>query len=219
MFIKTIRLLLSIFIFTLEYSYGLTPPHNNVRTIPKISRSPLATAAAVLTVCCYYCTSCLLPCQALDVSIYNQDYEDPLHPLCQRHIRVNSVANTFHYSGTDVFATATDGSGVKLGCSFQEQKEFGLQRTEFDGTFSSDGKISAGDGIHEGVWEPANSATTTLGFEDLDGIRWIDGNKWTVKSTSTATKIGGFVFYAYLTASTFAGIKGIADGIRKRRME
>jgi hypothetical protein len=188
----------------------LSPPHHR-KVLPKVHRAPLATAAAVLTL--YFCTSCLLPCQALDVSIYNKDYEDPLHPLCQRHIRVNSVANTFHYSGTDVFA----GSGLKLGCSFQEQKQFGLQRTEFDGTFSSDGKISAGDGIHEGFWEPANSATNRLGFEDVDGIRWEDGNKWTVKPTSTATKIGGFIFYSYLTASTFAGIKGIADGIRKRR--
>lgn len=34
----------------------------------------------------------------------------------------------------------------------------------------------------KGRWEPAGSATASLGLEDVDGIRWNDGNKWDVKT-------------------------------------
>jgi hypothetical protein len=103
-------------------------------------------------------------------SVFTNDYNDPLHPLCERHVKVLSDGKAFHFSGTQ----------GKPGCTQGEIKEFGISKKEFDG-FVEGTKISAGDGIHEGVWEPANSATTNLGYENVDGVRWNDGNKWTVK--------------------------------------
>ncbi|KAI2509369.1 hypothetical protein MHU86_5002 [Fragilaria crotonensis] len=157
--------------------------------------------------------ACSLPCHALDPSIYNKNYDDPLHPLCLRHISVDGVKRVFHYSGTDV---GSKDDPIKHGCSFQEAKEFGSRRGAFDGRILDDGTISVGDGIHEGVWEPANSAVTSLGYEDVDGIRWNDGNKWTVKSKSPVTKVGEVIFYTYIGVSTLAGVKGAADKIREK---
>lgn len=154
------------------------------------------------------------PCNALDPSVYTNDYADPLHPLCLRNVQVDG--NTFHYSGT---AVGPKGDTVLRGCSPSEIKEFKIRRGAFDGVILDDGKISAGDGIHEGIWEPANSATTTLGYEDVDGIRWNDGNKWTVKSKSAGTQAGEFIFLAYVGFSLLAGVKGVTDVIERKRLE
>lgn len=165
------------------------------------------TAAAIVV------AACSLPCHAFDATVYNKNYDDPLHPLCLRQISVDEVKKVFHYGGTDV---GPKDDPVKHGCSFREQKEFGLRRGAFDGVILDDGTLSAGDGIHEGVWEPANNAATSLEYADVDGIRWNDGNKWTVKSKRTVTKVGEFIFYTYIGVSTAAGVKGAADKIREK---
>jgi hypothetical protein len=139
-------------------------------------------------------------------SVFTNDYSDPLHPLCERHVKVSSDGNAFHFSGTQ----------GKPGCTQGEIKEFGISKKEFDG-FVDGTKISAGDGIHEGVWEPANSAATKLGYEDMDGVRWEDGNKWIVKQKSPGIKIGETIFLAYIGFSTLAGVKGIADKVRSQQ--
>mmetsp|Transcript_27513 Transcript_27513/g.41637 ORF Transcript_27513/g.41637 Transcript_27513/m.41637 type:complete len:217 (-) Transcript_27513:80-730(-) len=158
------------------------------------------------------------PAQAFDPSVYNNNYDDPLHPMCLRRIEVNkSAPNSFHYAGT---AVGSEGDKVLHGCSSKEIQEFTIRRTAFDGTINLDtGRISAGDGIHEGIWEPANSVSTKLGFEDVDGIRWNDGNKWTVKTKSFGSKAGEYIFLAYVGFSTLAGVKGVWDGIQRKRQE
>jgi len=163
-------------------------------------------------------------------SVYNHDYADPLHPLCDRKIEVSRDGKTFHYSGT---AVGPKDDPILRACSSQEIKEFGLRNGAFDGSIVVEGnKISAGDGIHEGVWEPKNTAKTNLGYENVDGIRWNDGNKWvvksqsqailvngkwTVQSKSAATAAGEFIFLAYIGFSALAGIKGLYDGIQRKR--
>jgi len=109
-------------------------------------RKQLATVAIV--------TACSLPCQALDPSIYSGDYADPFHPLCERHIRVEEGSNVFHYSGT---AVGSKDDSVKRGCSPFEIKQYGLRKGAFDGVILENGNLSAGDGIHEGIWEPSNN--------------------------------------------------------------
>ena len=156
-------------------------------------------------------TTAALPAQAaaraFDPLVYTNDYADPLHPFCKRHIEVASDGITFHYSGTGV---GKKDDTVLRGCTPSEIKEFGLRQGAFDGSIDG-AKIWAGDGIHEGVWEPAGEAKTSLRFEDVDGIRWNDGNKWTVqarKDVSLAEQ--GFRFFlAYIGFSTLAGLKEI----------
>ena len=117
------------------------------------------------------------PSHAVDPSIFTNDYGDPFHPLCERHIQVSPDGKTFHYSGT---AVGPKNDPVLRGCTPEEIQEFRLRKGAFDGEILAGNRISAGDGIHEGVWEPAKTAKTKLGYEDVDGIRWNDGNKWFV---------------------------------------
>jgi hypothetical protein len=121
-------------------------------------------------------------------TVFTNDYADPFHPLCERHIKASPDGTTFHYTGT---AVGPKNDPVRRGCTLEEIQKFGLRQGAFDGIIK--GKtISVGDGIHEGVWEPANSASTSLGYEDIDGIRWNDGNKWIVlpKEKNLGSKIG-----------------------------
>ena len=96
---------------------------------------------------------------------------------------MNPDGKTFHYSGT---AVGPKDDPVRRGCSADEIEKYGLRQGAFDGEVLSGNRISAGDGVHEGVWEPANSASTNLGFEAVDGVRWNDGNKWTVVENTVA---------------------------------
>jgi len=153
----------------------------------------------------------ITPAQAIDNSVFNHDYADPLHPLCNRKIEVAKDGKTFHYSGT---AVGPKDGGILRGCSRQEIEEYGIRQESFDGHISENNRISIGDGILEGVWEPQNTADTNLGYEDVDGIRWKDGNKWVVNSQVQATKnqdgtyiirkkplqvvVGEFIFLAYI---------------------
>lgn len=140
----------------------------------------------------------------------------------------------FHYSGTGVGPKGNDDAGgTKLGCSIEEIKLCGLRNGEFDGVILDNNILSAGDGIHEGVWEPKFTANTNLGYEDVDGIRWNDGNKWVVKSQSRVIKnadgkntvtnkplsivVGEFIFLSYIGFSLLAGIYGVINGIKKKQ--
>jgi hypothetical protein len=156
---------------------------------------------------------------AFDAKTFTNDYIDPFHPQCRRHIEVAKDGKTFRYSGSAVGPKSE--SDVKRGCTPKEIKQFGLRAGSFEGVISGD-KISAGDGIHEGVWEPTDyatlSATTKLGNEEMDGIRWNDGNKWTVKTKTVGVRIMEVVFWAYLGFSTLAGVKGLFDAIERRKI-
>jgi hypothetical protein len=153
---------------------------------------------------------------ATDASVFNHVYDDPLHPLCLRKIEVNQDGKTFHYSGTGV---GPKDDPVLRGCSYQEQREFILRRGSFDGEVLPGSKISAGDGVHEGVWEPANSVTKYSDYKDVDGIRWNDGNKWVVKNSPLANLFGEGFFLAYVGVSLLAGGKWVVDQIQKRQAE
>jgi hypothetical protein len=196
-----------------------------------LSSALFSKTASSLALSLAITASAILPAYAVDAQIFTNDYADPFHPLCQRHVEVFKDGKSFHYSGT---AVGPKGDTVLRGCSAQEIKDFGLRKGAFDGIILSDNRISAGDDIHEGVWEPANSASTTLGYEDVDGIRWNDGNKWIVKSQSIAkvkgdkyvvesksgaTRVGEAIFLAYIGFSTLAGAKGVYDGIQRKRQQ
>lgn len=162
-------------------------------------------------------SSLVFPAFAADAaSIFTNDYSDPLHPQCRRHIEVNADGKSFHYSGT---AVGSEEDPVLRGCSSKEIKEFGIRRGAFDGIILEGNKISVGDGIHEGVWEPSGTATTNLGYEDVDGIRWKDGNKWIVKEKSTATQVGEIITFAYIGFSLLAGVKGVYNMYEKKMAE
>jgi hypothetical protein len=92
-----------------------------------------------------------------------------------RLVFILKLSKTFSYTGTTV---GPKNDLVLQGCYPQEIAEFGLQKGAFSGVILPGIKISAHDGIHKGIWEPAFSAKTKLGYEDMDGIRWNDGNKW-----------------------------------------
>lgn len=153
---------------------------------------------------------------------YQGDYADPFHPYCERHIDVASTGKTFHYSGT---AVGPKGDTVLRGCSEEEQKLYGSRNGAFDGSIIEAGaKITAGDGIHEGLWEPAFSNKKGMKYGDVDGIRWDDGNKW-VKLASPSDVLtfpdtykekskvdifnegGKWFFVAYVVISLAAGAK------------
>lgn len=184
-----------------------TSPKAPFQKLVRNGKAMAVTAAAVSLL--------VQPSNALDSAIYNHGYADPLHPQCQRTVVVNPKEESFHYSGTSV--KSPKGDKVLHGCSPEEIEQFGIRRGSFDGVILANGGISAGDGIHEGVWEPANSASTTLGFEDVDGIRWNDGNKWTVKDKSVATKTGEFITLSYIGVSLLAGVRGVAQKLEERK--
>ena len=148
------------------------------------------------------------PAEALDFT-FTGDYADPFHPRCERHIDVSADGTSFVYRGTAVGAKADASLPPKLGCSPEEVALYGLRQGSFPGTVQR-GKISAGDGVHEGRWE-------------RDGIRWADGNKWTKLTPSgdlaptddPATAAGKYFFYAYVAVSVAAGAKEIASRLAK----
>jgi hypothetical protein len=151
---------------TMVSNHGLIPFIPSTRQMLSL----LVFAPLLLSVC--------QPSFALDPFIYTNEYEDPLHPLCERRIKVAEDGKTFHYSGT---AVGPKGDPILRGCTEEEIQKYKLRQGSFDGYILDDGKISAGDGIHEGVWEPAGSVSSDIPFSFVDGIRWNDGNKWTVK--------------------------------------
>lgn len=189
--------------------------NNNNKSIFRQSLLPIVLAASLA-----------LPAHAtttVNSAVYTHDYADPLHPQCQRHIQVDSGSNTFRYWGT---AVGPQNDVVLRGCSPQEIHDYGIRRGKFSGVVTADGRLSAGDGVHEGVWEPAgsladaSSSSSNLKNTNVDGIRWNDGNKWIVEETGKGPKlVGQVIFYSYLGLSTLAGIKGLYDGIQRKRRQ
>lgn len=159
---------------------------------------------------------------SFDPSLFNGDYADPFHPLCERHIDVSADKKSFHYSGTAVGPKSD--TSVLRGCSPEEQEKYGLRKGAFDGLIiGEDGsKISAGDGVHEGAWEPAGTILDDkLTGIDRDGIRWNDGNKW-VKTSPASNGMGSMgenagkaFFLAYVGFSLLAGFKELAKRFEK----
>ncbi|GKY91273.1 hypothetical protein MPSEU_000099800 [Mayamaea pseudoterrestris] len=162
-----------------------------------------------------------VPCYAVDYpQVFTNDYDDPLHPFCRRHIQViDTRTGTFRYDGTAV--GPKEESGILRGCSKEEIKLYKLRTGTFTGTIDAN-KISAGDGIHEGIWEPAGSvdnSKSNLKYLDVNGIRWNDGNKWIVKPKSVGAQSAELIFRSYLGVTILAGLKGIADIIQRNQKE
>lgn len=133
----------------------------------------------------------------LDAKKFEHSYSDPLHMECIRRITVDTSSSgtiLAHFDGTDV---GEKGSAILRGCSKTEVEQYGLRSWSLDGFVSGD-SISVGDGVHEGRW-------------DTNGIRWNDGNKWTVISKNE----GAVVAYAWFLISAYAGVKGIADKFKE----
>lgn len=147
-------------------------------------------------------------------SVFTNDFADPLHPGCRRHVEVNGDGTSFHYSGTSV---GPEDDPVARGCSPQEIKQFGIQRKQLNGVIGDGNKLSVGN--LEGVWEPAGSATTNLGYEDVDGIRWNDGNKWIVQPKTMVVQAGEIFFAAYIGFSLLAGVKGLYNMYEKGKAD
>ena len=124
------------------------------------------------------------PAPIVQARRFDADYEDALHPLCERHVRVDTSQATpqgggwvAHFYGTDVGPPGI-GQKVSISCAEENIKRYTLRDWEFDAKISADGQsIDAGDGVHVGQWReqtPARDGTT------WSGIRWSDGNKWVV---------------------------------------
>ena len=205
--------------------------HSNNDRANSVASMAVSTILPSLLACTIAVSS---PALAMDNSVFNNDYADPFHPYCHRKIVVSADGKTFHFSGTGVGSPEDDKVPLR-GCSTEERKEYAVRNVEFDGQILAGYRISVGDGIHEGVWEPKNTATTSLGYEDVDGIRWNDGNKWIVESQSYVTKneegknmvikkpfrviAGEFIFLSYIGFSTLAGFKGLYDFIKRRQQQ
>lgn len=193
---------------------------------PSSNPSLHASAAALLVGASLVFSPIVLAAHALetttpDVTILNHEYTDPLHPQCRRTINVDGSKMIFHYSGTTVGSRGKDDDSDLRGCSPAEVKKYGIRGTSFDGTIQMPGlRLSAGDGIHEGQWEPANSVPRSdWQYRAVDGIRWQDGNKWIVKEEvpkPLTTVIGEWIFLAYIGFSTLAGVKGVYDKVQER---
>jgi len=161
----------------------------------------------------------------MDPAIMNGDYADPFHPYCERHISVNPDSQSFHYWGT---AVGPKDDTVLRGCSKEEQVQYGSRKGEFDGLIIRNGEvISAGDGIHEGVWE-SKSVVVQKGMTGggIDGIRWNDGNKWTKLDSSSSSiavnnnehenEVGKFIVVVYFGISVLAGLKEMVVRIQNK---
>ena len=119
---------------------------------------------------------------------FEANYADALHPLCERHISVDAQPRpsgewTAHISGTDVGPQGI-GQTVMIGCDDTNINRYQLREWSFDAKISADGeRIDAGDRVHVGSWhsrEQSNKDGTIW-----SGIRWNDGNKWSVLSQSS----------------------------------
>lgn len=180
----------------------------------KTARSLLLTATILV--------SAPLASQAFDAQVFTNDYSDPLHSLCRRHIQVSKTPMTLGQDGTSRFSFQYEGtavgpkdddSGVLHGCSKEEIKEFGLRKGSFTGSIVGN-RISAGDGIHEGIWEAAGSVDDgALKYTDVDGIRWNDGNKWIVKEKSLPERALEIVFNSYASLMALVGLKVLLFGV------
>uniref|UniRef100_A0A7S2A4W8 Uncharacterized protein n=1 Tax=Trieres chinensis TaxID=1514140 RepID=A0A7S2A4W8_TRICV len=100
-----------------------------------------------------------LASNAVDGSVFNHQYSDPKHPNCKRAVVVKNDVDAF-ISGTDgTPGCPEDGSG----------NVWRLTGTVEDNTILVDFSPKGGPANLKGVW-------------DGSGIKWPDGNKWSVKN-------------------------------------
>eukprot|EP00522_Entomoneis_paludosa_P007668 CAMPEP_0172438900 /NCGR_PEP_ID=MMETSP1065-20121228/25_1 /TAXON_ID=265537 /ORGANISM="Amphiprora paludosa, Strain CCMP125" /LENGTH=288 /DNA_ID=CAMNT_0013187495 /DNA_START=43 /DNA_END=909 /DNA_ORIENTATION=+ len=172
---------------------------------PSVESSSTVTAAATPTIAAGR-TQKLIAATPEKAALLNNDYADPLHPYCRRRITASPNGKSFHFIGTLVTSNKKGEDVSMRGCSPEETAKYTLKSKEFDGyvfvedTATQNLVLSVGDGVHEGIWEAANTASNAP-YADLDGIRWNDGNKWIVSSQTTIKKLPA----ATLTASTTPG--------------
>ena len=114
---------------------------------------------------------------------FEGEYDDQLHPLCERRVTVRSVdidpgskkAGTRFvatFEGTDV-GPAGIGDKVYLPCDEKAKSLYASRTFSFEAIISPDGEaVDAGDGIHVGRYKSERRG------DDFDGIRWQDGNRW-----------------------------------------
>ncbi|KAG7347205.1 hypothetical protein IV203_006274 [Nitzschia inconspicua] len=167
----------------------------------------------------FLCTQQAASAAALDAYVFNHEYADPLHPECKRKIHVNKDGKSFRYTGT---AVGGKDDSILRGCSYAEIKEYGFRRETFEGRILPGNRLDFGgrDGKRIGLWETANdSGSISIPYAGFDGIRWGDDDKWIVKDKPLATSIGEFIFLAYIGFSTLAGVKGVYDGIQRKKSE
>jgi hypothetical protein len=100
-----------------------------------------------------------------DAIDFTGSYDDPNHPNCLREVRVVSGSNEADVSGTDgAPGCPPDGSG----------ETWNLVGKVDGGTIEVDFSPKGGPEDLKGVWETA----------PVPGIRWPDGNLWSVKTAT-----------------------------------
>jgi hypothetical protein len=110
---------------------------------------------------------------------FEGEYDDQLHPLCERKISVrvdNPGTKERKYwatiSGNDVGPVGI-GDKVYLPCSEKAKSQYPLRTFQFEASIAPDGQsVDAGDGVHVGKLNSVKAG------DDFDGIRWQDGNRW-----------------------------------------
>ena len=110
---------------------------------------------------------------------FEGEYDDQLHPLCERKISVrvdNPGTKERKYwatiSGNDVGPVGI-GDKVYLPCDEKAKSLYASRTFSFEAIISPDGEaVDAGDGIHVGRYKSERRG------DDFDGIRWQDGNRW-----------------------------------------
>lgn len=123
-----------------------------------ISKNDIKKAFSIASISAAICTAPLVANSA----DFNGSYDDPFHPNCVRSVEVY---------GQKLVLSGTDGNP---GCP----ADGGGKPWVLPGTLKGDGKIlvdftpKGGPKDLEGVWEGG----------DAPGIRWPDGNKWTMKN-------------------------------------
>jgi hypothetical protein len=162
------------------------------------------------------CTQQVAMAAAPEAYVFNHEYADPLHPECKRKIQVSMDGKRFKYTGT---AAGEKNDATVRGCTYREIKEYGIRRESLDGGILPGNKlVFSGNEERIGFWEPAGSGISNTPYTDVDGIRWSDNDKWIVKDKPLSTEIGEFIFLAYIGFSTLAGVKGVYDGIQRRKI-
>lgn len=114
-------------------------------------------------------------------------YDDQLHPSCERRISVDGELKVSELTGRKYFAAEFQGTDVVpqgveglvfAACDEASMKKTGRQYT-FSARIAADGEsVDAGDNIHVGRWHPAGPPEQK---EDWVGIKWKDGNRWVKK--------------------------------------
>jgi len=120
---------------------------------------------------------------------FEGEYDDRLHPLCERRVsvdtrelKVGAVSGEKYYPAQFTMTDAGPpgiGALVYLACDEDNVKQYGLREWSFTARVSEDGEsVSASDGIHVGRWHVADENTPA---ENWQGIRWKDGNRWVIR--------------------------------------